>query len=987
MAIEDQQELARFYQGLANQAEEQAKTLAGAEAAGLAEQKKLQDTVDRLQRQRERAITNADREQIDNSIRVQTNNLNKNKSAVAQLQTERTAALQQVTANQNLAKEAVSGPPAAKNIPGPDATPAPPPPPPSTIPVTPAATPAAAPPPPPPAPPPKATPPSPPFGSTQADGNAGEAAARVEPRRSPPEDFVFDRDGNLLPSDSSAAADRRAEIAAEENRARAFDAVDRSGSTQADGNAGEAAARVEPRRSPPEDFVFDRDGNLLPSDSSAAADRRAEISREANAARWDNSEPQPDFTFDRDGNPVYAGSAAYDERRSEEAAEAQAIRWSNSEPQPDFTFDRNGNPVYAGTAAYNERQNELTDEANAARWSNSEPQPDFTFDRDGNPVYAGSAAYDERRLEEFDEANAIRWSNSEPQPDFTFDRDGNPVYAGTPEYTERQNELTDEANAIRWSNSEPQPDFVYDRSGNPVYSGSPEYDERVAEIAEEEQAVRWSNAEPQPDFIFDRDGNPVYAGTPEYIERQNELTDEENAVRWANAEPQPDFVYDEVTGEMVPGDSDRAAEIRAEQAANAPAPEPVPPNVSAIWDPETESWGVYDNDNSVFLVTGLTEQEAKLQAEDIGAGFGVQQRPAPSTFGPPPVPDNYTAIFDPEGTPPTNWAVWNDTQGVYESQGLTEQEAKLRAENLSLGVDEPFPQGTPGGTGLTPEEQAAKDQAAAKANAINQATRESVYKQGGSSDWRVRLQLAPTSNYLYNTKPAGILAPLAATNGVIFPYTPQINTTYQAKYADYDLVHSNFRGVFYQNSRVDDISLRAIFTAQDTREANYLLAVIHFFRSVTKMFYGAKDQYRGTPPPLVYLSGLGMDQFYGHPCLVRSFVYNLPDNVDYIRATSVNNYGTDLLSRRTASQSSAIPGGGATVNRIANAGLEKFFPSKKPAPDPVVGSVNNTQLANYVPTKMEIDLTLIPVQTRSQVSKQFSMEGFANGNLLRGGFW
>jgi hypothetical protein len=59
----------------------------------------------------------------------------------------------------------------------------------------------------------------------------------------------------------------------------------------------------------------------------------------------------------------------------------------------------------------------------------------------------------------------------------------------------------------------------------------------------------------------------------------------------------------------------------------------------------------------------------------------------------------------------------------------------------------------------------------------------------------------------------------------------------------------------------------------------------------------------------------------------------------------------------------------------------------KPAPDNVVASVNNTQLANYVPTKMEIDIALIPVQTRSQVSKQFSLKGFANGDLIKGGFW
>jgi hypothetical protein len=182
------------------------------------------------------------------------------------------------------------------------------------------------------------------------------------------------------------------------------------------------------------------------------------------------------------------------------------------------------------------------------------------------------------------------------------------------------------------------------------------------------------------------------------------------------------------------------------------------------------------------------------------------------------------------------------------------------------------------------------------------------------------------------------------------------------------------------------LSIRGTFTAQDTSEADYLLAVIHFFRSVTKMFYG-KDAQRGSPPPLVFLSGYGMNQFYGHPCVISSFQYNLPDNVDYIRATNVNNYGTDLLNRRTPSKASGTAGLGATGNRILNAGLEAFFPANKPTPDAVVGSVNNTQLANYVPTKMEITLTLIPVQTRSQVSKQFSLKAFANGDLIKGGFW
>ncbi len=280
----------------------------------------------------------------------------------------------------------------------------------------------------------------------------------------------------------------------------------------------------------------------------------------------------------------------------------------------------------------------------------------------------------------------------------------------------------------------------------------------------------------------------------------------------------------------------------------------------------------------------------------------------------------------------------------------------------------------------------ANNLAAMKIRAQSQATLQSRFKTPGDQDWRVRIQLSPNSDYLYNDSDPGILAPLRATNGVLFPYVPQITTAYQANYEQYDLTHSNYRGIFYKNSRVNDIQIRGTFTAQDTKEAEYLLAVIHFFRSVTKMFYG-QDWQRGTPPPMVFLSGFGNFQFNGHPCVVNTFNYTLPNDVDYIRATNFNNYGTNLFNRRTAPQSS--PGGinAAGAVRLANALLPKGALPKIPAAGPVNGTVTNTQSSTYVPTKLEIDLTLIPVQTRSQVSKQFSMQEFANGNLIRGGFW
>ena len=292
------------------------------------------------------------------------------------------------------------------------------------------------------------------------------------------------------------------------------------------------------------------------------------------------------------------------------------------------------------------------------------------------------------------------------------------------------------------------------------------------------------------------------------------------------------------------------------------------------------------------------------------------------------------------------------------------------------------------------DSKSAADQAAAKDNAITQATLQARYKQVATADWRVRLQLAPGANYLYknesgNGAATGILAPLYATDGVIFPYTPSIETSYNASYETYDLTHSNFRGYFYKNSKVNDINIRAVFTAQDTQEANYLLAVIHFFRSVTKMFYGAKDPYRGAPPPLTYLSGFGQHQFNQHPCLVQSFNYSLPNEVDYIRAEAPNNYGESMLTQRSRTGPIAPNPGSPSLTRLFGTATKPPPGALKipPAPGMVTSNVNNLLQATYVPTKIEISLVLLPVNTRSQVSQQFNMQGFASGALLKGGFW
>jgi len=352
--------------------------------------------------------------------------------------------------------------------------------------------------------------------------------------------------------------------------------------------------------------------------------------------------------------------------------------------------------------------------------------------------------------------------------------------------------------------------------------------------------------------------------------------------------------------------------------------------------------------------------EAAQAAE--AEAFRRGQFPAPVT-GDPQVDPNGPA-FDDDGNLNHGFTLDGDGEPIFIGGGFVDPSLTASAEGS----------------------RAAARQAATLANARQQAAIQSQRKQGNDRDWRVRLSLAPGATYLYKATDrsgqpgSGILAPLARTNGVIFPYTPRITTVYEATYNEYNLTHSNYRGFFYQGSKVGDIQIEATFTAQDTAEAEYLLAVIHFFRSVTKMFYG-QDPIRGTPPPLVFLSGLGEFQYNQHPCVVAQFNYNLPQDIDYIRARSKNTIPPGLLQRR---QRESVPTNIFTSvwARLSAAGLTRGA-QPAPPPVPVLGTADST----YVPTKLDISLILKPIQSREQVSRQFRLDQYANGDLLKGGFW
>jgi hypothetical protein len=411
-----------------------------------------------------------------------------------------------------------------------------------------------------------------------------------------------------------------------------------------------------------------------------------------------------------------------------------------------------------------------------------------------------------------------------------------------------------------------------------------------------------------------------------------------------NREPNNNlFVFDE-NNELLPADSapaqilleqQAAAEERRVRVENTQAAD-IGGDFIAVQNPETQKWDVFNlADPNVPVATGLGQADAELLAQDLSIGdpgYGLDQ---------------------------------DFTGPLPQTQAELRRQQQLDAELDAATIE-------------AANQRATLDQARQQAAIRNQQK-----SQAEAGDWRVRLRLAPGANYLYNDPQPGILEPLSSrsgTDGVIFPYTPSVTMAYHANYTQYDLTHSNYRGYFYQNSYLGEITMTATFTAQDTSEANYLLAVIHFFRSVTKMFYG-QDTERGAPPPMVFLQGLGEFQFNLHPCLVRDFNYTLPTDVDYIRARSPNLAGANLQLRRDRDSQPTNVFSGA-LERLRNAGLPKGGINIPPAP-PTLGVNSPT----YVPTKLEMTIILLPIQTRQQVSQQFGLRKYSNGNLLKGGFW
>lgn len=210
----------------------------------------------------------------------------------------------------------------------------------------------------------------------------------------------------------------------------------------------------------------------------------------------------------------------------------------------------------------------------------------------------------------------------------------------------------------------------------------------------------------------------------------------------------------------------------------------------------------------------------------------------------------------------------------------------------------------------------------------------------GEQDWRVRLSLPADPSYTSSP----LLSPLVTTGGLVFPYTPTLIISHTANYSAIQPVHTNYPFYAYENSQVDQLVITGSFIVQNSLEAQYWVAVLHYLRSVTKMYYGNSEP-QGAPPPTVKLNGYGDYVFNNVPVIITNFTIDMPTDVDYIATEIGVQNGTQNFANDFETRGNSI---------------------------------------SYAPAESQITIQVQPVYSRAQ-TERFSLNSFINGDYVSNG--
>lgn len=215
----------------------------------------------------------------------------------------------------------------------------------------------------------------------------------------------------------------------------------------------------------------------------------------------------------------------------------------------------------------------------------------------------------------------------------------------------------------------------------------------------------------------------------------------------------------------------------------------------------------------------------------------------------------------------------------------------------------------------------------------------------------------------YNIYGNGIITPLRATNGMVWPYQPTVTYSQDVSYTAIDLVHTNQEMYAYTRTNAVKLTVDGQFSVQNQTEGVYAMACIHFLQTVSKMNFGQTDPNAGTPPPVLLFDAYGDFMFNQLPVIVTNFAVTLPNDVDYV-PININ-----YLNSPTSQSNQSI-----NYQNTDTAALGKMYNFL---------SQSQTSGSIWLPALFNITVSITVQNTPSALRTAFNLDQFRSGALMQ----
>jgi hypothetical protein len=244
----------------------------------------------------------------------------------------------------------------------------------------------------------------------------------------------------------------------------------------------------------------------------------------------------------------------------------------------------------------------------------------------------------------------------------------------------------------------------------------------------------------------------------------------------------------------------------------------------------------------------------------------------------------------------------------------------------------------------------------------------------------------------------GLLKPLKASGGLIWPYTPTIQYNHPIDYQTIQTVHSNQDFHIYAKTPAVSLQVSGEFTVQNQLEGSYAMAAIHFLRTMAKMNFGQNDPDAGTPPPVLLFNAYGPFVFKDLPVIVKDFNVEFPADVDYVQVavagtktsteTTPSRTVDTLITREPLAPLPAIPGTtGPTGEGVgsADANYNANLPARTWGQQGTIPGITSISTAPqsytvWLPAVFKIGCTLIVQHTSKELREDFDLKRYRDGD-------